>query len=153
MPGEDDGQRLGRNDRLVPGEDDGRLALGDERPAAWRLGGRRAAPTEDDGEEDEPPPGIHWEPLGRPGLRLGSCWGLAWRGPATVWEQAREDTAAATIPHADLISLKAATTNRYVYKAGANAGYSEGDSAQQEARAGLEAGESDPAGATATARR
>jgi hypothetical protein len=38
-------------------------------------------------------------------------------------------------------------------KAGANAGYSEGDSAQQEARAGLEAGESDPAGATATARR
>jgi hypothetical protein len=38
-------------------------------------------------------------------------------------------------------------------KAGANAGYSEGDSAQQEARARLEAGESDPAGATATARR
>jgi hypothetical protein len=39
------------------------------------------------------------------------------------------------------------------HEAGANAGYSEGDSAQQEARAGLEAGESDPAGATATARR
>jgi hypothetical protein len=38
-------------------------------------------------------------------------------------------------------------------EAGANAGYSEGDSAQQEARARLEAGESDPAGATATARR
>jgi hypothetical protein len=38
-------------------------------------------------------------------------------------------------------------------EAGANAGYSEDDSAQQEARAGLEAGESDPAGATATARR
>jgi hypothetical protein len=38
-------------------------------------------------------------------------------------------------------------------EAGANAGYSEGDSAQQEARAGLEAGESDPAGAIATARR
>jgi hypothetical protein len=38
-------------------------------------------------------------------------------------------------------------------EAGANAGYSEGDSAQQEARAGLEAGESDPAGATATAQR
>jgi hypothetical protein len=38
-------------------------------------------------------------------------------------------------------------------QAGANAGYSEGDSAQQEARAGLEAGESDPTGATATARR
>jgi hypothetical protein len=37
--------------------------------------------------------------------------------------------------------------------AGANAGYSEDDSAQLEARAGLEAGESDPAGATATARR
>jgi hypothetical protein len=41
----------------------------------------------------------------------------------------------------------------YCSKAGANAGYSEGDSAQQEARAGLEAGESDPAGATATVRR
>jgi hypothetical protein len=39
------------------------------------------------------------------------------------------------------------------HKAGANAGYSEGDSAQQETRAGLPAGESDPAGATATARR
>jgi hypothetical protein len=34
------------------------------------------------------------------------------------WEQARE-AAAATIPHADLISLKAATTNRYVYNGSA----------------------------------
>jgi hypothetical protein len=41
----------------------------------------------------------------------------------------------------------------HMHQAGANAGYSEGDSVQQEARAGLEAGESDPAGATATARR
>jgi hypothetical protein len=41
----------------------------------------------------------------------------------------------------------------YNHYAGANAGYSESDSAQQEARAGLEAGESDLAGATATARR
>jgi hypothetical protein len=46
-----------------------------------------------------------------------------------------------------------ATELKFPYKAGANAGYSGGDSAQQEARVGLEAGESDPAGATATARR
>jgi hypothetical protein len=40
-----------------------------------------------------------------------------------------------------------------ISEAGDNAGYSEDDSAQQEARAGLEAGESDPAGVTATVRR
>jgi hypothetical protein len=59
-----------------------RLGMNGRPPGAW--GGRRASPGEDDGQEDEPPPGIRWEPLGRPGLRLGSCWGLAWRGPATV---------------------------------------------------------------------
>jgi hypothetical protein len=51
------------------------------------------------------------------------------------------------------VAVQAGTSTPLTTKAGANAGYSEGDSAQQEARAGLEAGESDPAGATATDRR
>lgn len=112
MPGEDDGQRLGSNNRLVPGEDDGRLALGDERPAAWRLGRTTGRKTS--------------HRLGFAGSRLedpASDWVAVGDSPGEdrppSWEQAREDTTAATIPHADLISLKAATTNRYVYNGSA----------------------------------